>query len=38
MAQRYIRKLQPLRDVVRQMLRDGLTGVNLLCTFVCRRI
>jgi hypothetical protein len=33
-AKRYIHKLQPLHYVVRQLLLDGLTGVDLLRTFV----
>jgi hypothetical protein len=37
-AQRCIRKLQPLCDIVRRLLQDGLTGVNLLQTFISRRI
>jgi hypothetical protein len=34
----YIRRLQPLRDVVQQLLQGGLMDVNLLRTFVVRRI
>jgi hypothetical protein len=37
-AQRDIRRLQPLRDFVQHMLRSGLMGVDLLWTFVGRRI
>jgi hypothetical protein len=32
------RKLQPLRDVVRQLLQAGLTGADLLWTFISHQI
>jgi hypothetical protein len=31
-------KLQPMRDVLQSLLRDGLTGVDLLHTFVDRHV
>jgi hypothetical protein len=37
-AQQYIRRLQPLRNIVWWLLRGGLTGVNLLWTFVSRHV
>jgi hypothetical protein len=37
-AQKYIHRVQTLRDVVRRLLRGGLTGADLLCTFISRRV
>jgi hypothetical protein len=37
-AQRHICRLQPLRDVVRQLLRGGLMGADLPRTFVSRHV
>jgi hypothetical protein len=37
-AERYIFRLQPLRDVVQQLLLGGLMGADLLRTFVGRRV
>jgi hypothetical protein len=37
-AQKHIRRLQPLHDVIQQLLRGGLTDANLLWTFVSHRI
>jgi hypothetical protein len=34
----YFHRLQPLRDVVQQLLQGGLMDANLLRTFVVRRI
>jgi hypothetical protein len=36
-AQQCIHKLQPLRDIVWQLLRGGLTGMDLLWTFISHR-
>jgi hypothetical protein len=33
-----LRRLQPLCDVVQQLLRGGLTGVDLLWTFISRHV
>jgi hypothetical protein len=37
-AQRDLRKLQPLGDVIQRLLRGGLMGMDLLRTFVSCRI
>jgi hypothetical protein len=37
-AQQYIHKLQPLRDVIRRLLRGVLMGTDLLWTFVSHRV
>jgi hypothetical protein len=37
-AQRNIRRLQPLHDVIQRLLQGGLTGMDLLQTFVSHRI
>jgi hypothetical protein len=37
-AQKGLHRLQPLRGVIQRLLRGGLTGADLLRTFVSRRI
>jgi hypothetical protein len=37
-AQQHVRMLQPLCDIVRQLLRCGLMGADLLRTFVSRSV
>jgi hypothetical protein len=37
-AQQYIRRIQPLHDVIWQLLQGELTGADLLWTFVSRHI
>jgi hypothetical protein len=37
-ARRYLRRLQPLCEVVQQLWREGLTGTDFLWTFFSRRV